>query len=250
MRLTAIVLALAAPAALAQTSIELPTGGWRYGATESGFIQDVQYPASSVNPGSNSNAALIRGRISKSPKDRRPGTLVVNGVAMPLSADETGEFSRPYAFASRSNSVVVRSPDGKATRRAQFYEANLQRPQARLRIVLSWDSDGTDLDLHVIAPDGEHVYYGNRVGASGGALDVDVTTGFGPEIYASPSPRRGTWHVYVNYFGSGDNARSTVTSAQIAVVSYEGTAQETQRTFRVPMRKAGELTHVASFSYK
>jgi uncharacterized protein YfaP (DUF2135 family) len=144
----------------------------------------------------------------------------------------------------------VRSPDGKSTKRAQFYEANLSRPQARLRIVLTWDSDGTDLDLHVIAPDGEHVYYGNRVGASGGALDVDVTTGFGPEIYANPSPQRGTWHVYVNYFGSGNDARGNVTSVQVAVVSAEGTAQETQRTFRVPMRKAGELTHVASFAFR
>ncbi len=66
----------------------------------------------------------------------------------------------------------------------QFFEAHAGRPQARLRVVLSWDSDGTDLDLHVVSPDGVHVFYGNRVGANGGALDVDVTTGFGPEIYA------------------------------------------------------------------
>jgi len=252
MRLPACIAACAfAGSTCAQTAIELPTGGWRYGTNEAGFIQEVQYPASSVNTGGHGSAALIRGRIAKAPKDRRPGTLVVNGVAMPLSTDEAGGFARPYSFAARSNSVEVRSADGKSARRAQFYESNTLRPQARLRVVLSWDSGGTDLDLHVVSPDGQHVYYGNRVGANGGALDVDVTTGYGPEIYANPSPPPGIWHVFVNYFGSGeDERRGIVTVAQIAVVSGEGTAQETLRTFRVPMRKAGELTRVASFAYR
>ena len=248
--LTAMLLACAGTA-FAQASIELPAGGWRYGTNEAGFIQEVQYPASSVNAGGHNAAALIRGRIAKAPKDRRPGTLVVTGVAMPLSMDETGGFERPYAFAARSNAVEVRSPDGKSVRRAQFYESNTQRPQARLRVVLSWDSGGTDLDLHVVSPDGQHVYYGNRLGANGGALDVDVTTGYGPEIYANPTPPAGTYHVYVNYFGSGnDERRGIVTVAQLAIVSGEGTAQETIRTFRVPMRKPGELTRIASFAYR
>lgn len=253
--LAAIVLCSLAGGALAQVSIELPVGGWRHGGSESGFIQEVNYPASSANTGGHGNAALIRGRIARTPKaprgDRRPGTLVVNGIAMPLPTDETGAFARAYSFAARANAVEVRSADGKARRRTQFYDANAQRPQARLRIVLSWDTDGTDLDLHVIAPDGEHVYYAHRVGASGGALDVDVTTGYGPEIYASAAPAPGIWHVFVNYFGAGgEEHRGIVTTAQLAVVSGEGTDRETVRSFRVPMRKPGELTRVASFAYR
>jgi len=246
-----LALATCSGPVLAQASIELPGGGWRYGASEAaGFIQEVRYPASSVNASGQREAALIRGRIARAPKDDRPATLVVNGVAMPLSTDESGGFARPYAFAARSNSIEVRSPDGKSKRRVQFYENNVLRPQARLRVVLSWDSDGTDLDLHVVAPDGEHVYYGNRAGANGGALDVDVTTGYGPEIYANPTPPRGIYHVFVNYFGGGDESAGGVTTAQIAVVAGEGTLQETLRTFRVPMRRPGELTLVASFAYR
>jgi uncharacterized protein YfaP (DUF2135 family) len=239
-----------AAGAWAQASIELPVGGWRYGASGSaGFIQEVRYPASSVGASGHADAALIRGRIAGAPKDRRPATLVVNGVAMPLSLDETGAFARPYAFAARSNAIEVRSPDGKSRRRVQFYEGNVHRPQARLRVVLSWDTDGTDLDLHVVAPDGVHTYYGNRVGANGGALDVDVTTGYGPEIYANPTPPRGVWHVFVNYFGAGED-RGILTIAQLAVVMAEGTPQETVRTFRVPMRNPGELTLVGAFALK
>lgn len=245
-------LLLAASLAQAQATLDAPLGGWRFDASgAAGFRQEVLYPAASVNAAGHGTAALIRGRIAALPKERRPATLVVNGVAMPIAADAGGRFERPYAFGAGSNAVEVRAPGEKAGRRVQFYEANAGRPQARLRIVLSWDSNGTDLDLHVVAPDGGHTWYGNRASDSGGALDIDVTTGYGPEIYAHPAPPGGVYHVFVNYFGSGaDSGRIPVTTAQVAVVTGEGTPQETQRVFRVPMRRAGELTHVASFAVR
>jgi uncharacterized protein YfaP (DUF2135 family) len=234
--------------AAAQANVELPRGGWRYSQGEAaGFRQQVNYPASSVNAAGHSLQALIKGHIDGAQKDK-PGLLVVNGSAMPLSTDETGNFERPYSFGAGSNSIEVRSADGKQRKRVQFYDAYAGKPQARLRVVLSWDSDGTDLDLHVVSPDGEHVFYGNRVGQNGGALDVDVTTGYGPEIYANPAPPTGVYHVFVNYYGSGPDERK-VTTAQIAIITQEGTPSEKRQTFQVPMRKAGELTLVKSFSY-
>jgi hypothetical protein len=41
-----------------------------------------------------------------------------------------------------------------------------------IRVTLSWDSDD-DLDLHVIDPAGERLWYQNRTAASGGQLDRD-----------------------------------------------------------------------------
>lgn len=239
--------------ASAQVEIETPRGGWRHSAGEAaGFQQQVNYPAASVNAGGHGTAALIKGRIAQSAKRKisGPAKLVVNGTAMPLSLDEAGNFARPYAFGVGSNSVEVRSPDGKETKRVQFYEGYTGKPQARLRVVLAWDSDGTDLDLHVISPDGQHVFYGNRTVENGGALDVDVTTGFGPEIFASVSPPKGAYHVFINYYGSGgDEPQQALTIAQVAIVTQEGTASEKRQTVQVPMRKAGELILVKSFSY-
>jgi uncharacterized protein YfaP (DUF2135 family) len=232
-----------------EVSIELPRAGWRSSEGEAaGFRQEVNYPASSVNAVGHATSALIRGAVTDAPKRAAPGKLVVNGVAMPMAIDESGHFERPYAFGPGSNSVEVRAPEGTARRRTQFYDSAAGRPQARLRIVLSWDSDGTDLDLHVISPDAAHVFYGNRVGPDGGALDVDVTTGYGPEIYANSAPQRGLYHVYINYYGSGaDEGRVTI--AQVAVVTGENTPAEKQRVFRMPLRKAGELMLVQSFVY-
>ncbi|MFY9259390.1 MAG: hypothetical protein WAO71_02645 [Gallionella sp.] len=134
---------------------------------------------------------MIQGRIARHPKNR-PAKLIVNGAPMPISVDENSNFSRPYSFGSGSNNVEIRSADGKQVQRVQFYDRNPDKAPARLRVILSWDSDSTDLDLHVISPDGAHVFYGNRVAKNGAALDVDVTTGYGPEIYANPSPQ---WRV-------------------------------------------------------
>jgi uncharacterized protein YfaP (DUF2135 family) len=90
------------------------------------------------------------------------------------------------------------------------------------------------------------VFYGDRVAPNGGALDVDVTTGFGPEIFATQAPLAGIYHVYVNYYGAGDR-QDVITTAQVAIIQDEGTPREKQQTFRVPMRKPGELTLVRSF---
>lgn len=236
-------------AANAQVTLDAPKGGWRNSAGErETYTQPVHYPASSVSlqPGQ-SETAQIRGRIAGAAKDR-PATLVVNGAAMPIEFQEDGSFGRPYGFGSGSNSVEVRSPDGRSRARTQFYDTHAGKTQARLRVVLSWDTPGTDLDLHVIGPDGAHAWYGDRVMPNGGALDVDVTTGYGPEIFSSAAPPRGNYHVYVNYFG-GAQAQPGLTVAQLTIVTNENTSREKKQSFLVPMRAPGELTLIKSFVF-
>lgn len=256
LRHAGLSLLLAGAAAVqAQVTLSDPPAGWRFAPPQQrDFLQEVHYPAADVNANGRSAAALIRGRVAGARKPggksaegaaRQPARLVVDGIAMPLLTDEEGRFARPWSFGSGSHGIEVRAPDG-TVRRTQFYEAQAARVPARLRVVLSWDSDGTDLDLHVISPDAQHVFYGARVADNGGALDVDVTTGFGPEIFATPSPVPGLYHVYVNYYGAGER-RDVITTAQIAVVQDEGSVREKQQVFRVPLRKPGELTLVSSF---
>ncbi|WP_288130287.1 DUF2135 domain-containing protein [Accumulibacter sp.] len=251
-------------AADAQISLDAPRGGWKHSGGESAqHLQDVHYPASRVNAGGPRSSddgselgAAIRGRIAGAvvAKARPPQLLVVNGVAMPLSVTPDGFFARPYAFPPGANSVEVRSADRRQVRRVNFYDANPTRQRVGLRVVLSWDSDMTDIDLHVVSPDGQHVFFGERIAKNGGALDVDVTGGYGPEIYAIPSPPHGNWQIYVNYFGAGMGAygeaeRQEITIAQVAIITREGTPDEKLQVFRVPLRRPGELTLVKSFVY-
>lgn len=254
----------ALPMAVAADSVKLdtPIAGWRSGAPGGegeNYSQTVNYPASSVNtPLGQANTARISGQIKATPKDAKaPGTLIVNGVAMPLKINADGQFDRPYSFPNGSNSVEVRSPDGQQRHRTQFLHTSGGATPAKLRVLLSWDSDNTDLDLHLVTPDGAHIWYGDRTAQNGGSLDVDVTTGYGPEIFSMPAPIKGQYLVYVNYYGGGyrsdedgqEDAVQPLTTAQISVITEEGTPNEKLETFLVPMRTPGELTLVKAFSY-
>lgn len=247
--LLAACFTLLSGAAFAATPVvDSPQGGWRNSRGERNvFSQVINYPASSVNvPEGTPDSSMIRGRIRDHQKDGKPATLIVNGVAMPIRVEDDGRFARPFAFGRGSNGVEVRSADGGRSR-SQFYENYSGKTQSRIRVVLSWDTDMTDLDLHVVTPDGGHCFYGNNQLANGGALDIDVTTGYGPEIFASPAPLAGSYLVYVNYYGAGSSGGMTV--ARVAIITNESTPDEKREVVDVPLRKAGELTLVRRFVY-
>jgi uncharacterized protein YfaP (DUF2135 family) len=243
-------------------TLDAPIGGWRNSfGEEVVYTQVVRYPASTANTEEPSDErdryfqqyAHIRGRIAAAPKQgESPLKLIVNGVPMPLLMNKDGSFSRPYFFGTGSNSVEIRTPDGSAGVRRQFYEAYNEKLRPRLRVVLSWDSNSTDIDLHVITPKSEHCAYFNRTIPSGGALDVDVTTGYGPEIFSHPTPPHGTYLIFLNYYGGGwgdEKPEKTITVSTLTIVTEEGTPDERMQTITVPMRRPGELVEAAKFVY-
>jgi hypothetical protein len=59
------------------------------------------------------------------------------------------------------------------------------------QFTLIWDTKGVDIDLHVIEPRGDRIYFGHRNGKQGGELDVDNTWGYGPENIYWLLPMRG-----------------------------------------------------------
>ena len=54
------------------------------------------------------------------------------------------------------------------------------------------------MDLWVIDPTGEKCFYANRSIKSGGNLDVDVTTGYGPETFSMAKALPGGYSVQVS----------------------------------------------------
>ncbi len=247
--LVMVTLALSLSNGLAgEIKIDAPQSGWRKSSKESvKFTQTVNYPASSVNTQEDqSKFAMIKGKITHIGKTNTndPYKLIVNGIAMPIALNGDS-FSRPYFFGPGSNGIEVRSHDGKDRSRVQFYESNPSMVHPKLTVLLSWDTNETDLDLHVISPDGKHCWYGERVIDNGGALDVDVTTGYGPEIYSTPAPIKGTYLVYLNYYGSGP--RDDLTVAQVTIVTNQNSIDEKKETISIPMRRPGDLTLVHSF---
>jgi tetratricopeptide (TPR) repeat protein len=70
-----------------------------------------------------------------------------------------------------------------------------------VRVVLAWDADATDVDLHVIDPNGDEVYYGRNLSWQGGTISRDATGGYGPEEFALKVAKPGKYRVEANFFG-------------------------------------------------
>jgi hypothetical protein len=109
-----------------------------------------------------------------------------------------------------------------------------------LVIVLSWDTQATDVDLHVVEPSGEECMYQHMKTASGGALDHDVTTGLGPETYSIRRARAGMYRVSAVYL-SGE----PVTTVTIRVTRRAGREDESTKTYTVVLNDKGRSAAVA-----
>jgi uncharacterized protein YfaP (DUF2135 family) len=77
----------------------------------------------------------------------------------------------------------------------------IQAMPVDIRVVINWNMNSTDIDLHVTDPNGETCYYGHRETALGGRISQDITQGYGPEQFMLKKAVKGKYGVYVNYFG-------------------------------------------------
>lgn len=77
----------------------------------------------------------------------------------------------------------------------------LQSLPVDLRIVIDWNKDQTDIDLHVTEPGGEDCYFSNSETLKGGKLSADMTEGYGPEEYSIRKAVKGRYLIRINYYG-------------------------------------------------
>ncbi len=102
-----------------------------------------------------------------------------------------------------------------------------------IQITLTWDTTA-DVDLHLVEPDGNTIFFGSRNSVSGdGFLDVDDTNGFGPEnIFFDGATPSGSYEVRVDHFTGVVPTNYSVT------VQVNGTSQ----TFTGTLNVAGSQT--------
>ena len=132
---------------------------------------------------------------------------------------------------------AVKWPDGKKPAIPEFDAAYRRDLPVKLRIVMSWDADETDIDLHVLEPNGEEAFYGNRRTAEGGFVSEDVTTGYGPEEYLKKDLESGVYKILSNYFASHQAALTGATTVTATVYTDWGTAQEKRQVLTLRLDK-------------
>lgn len=107
---------------------------------------------------------------------------------------EAGRFSFDWVL-SRGPNLVTVFCGGKQDAVFLYCIA----PVEDVRVVIEWDDDEVDLDLHVVEPSGEECWAGRKRTASGGELVVESE---GTECYALTSAPPGRYVVRVRAFRS------------------------------------------------
>jgi uncharacterized protein YfaP (DUF2135 family) len=133
------------------------------------------------------------------------------------------------------------------------YRIKLNSGLAVILTTLTWNTPGTDIDLHVTDPLGETSYFGNHTTSSGGSLDYDVQNGFGPEHFTLLDTNTIQWGqpylVKVNYWSdhlrTGDDPPQ-VTNYTVTVDLYEGTPRATSVTYTGTLTATGETQDVCT----
>ena len=98
--------------------------------------------------------------------------------------------------------------------------------RADLLVSITWNTDNTDVDLHVIEPSGEECYYSHQETKSGGRLTQDVTQGYGPEMYVLKKAPQGKYLIKAKYFSSDQARASARTKVYATVIRNWGTSRE------------------------
>jgi Ca-activated chloride channel family protein len=118
-----------------------------------------------------------------------------------------------------------------------------------IRVVMSWDADATDMDLHVIEPGGEEAYFGHDRTAHGGLVSDDVTDGYGPEEYLIRRAPVGEFKIHTNYFGSSQQTVVGPATLTATIFINWGRPNEERRVLTVRLTKENENTDLGTLIF-
>ncbi len=112
---------------------------------------------------------------------------------------------------------------------------------ADLVITITWNTDSTDIDLHVVEPTGERCYYSHRKTRIGGELTQDVTQGYGPEMYVLKKAMPGNYSVQAKFYRGNRNRASARTKVYATIYRHWGTPEETVTHKVIVLRKVSKM---------
>jgi hypothetical protein len=97
---------------------------------------------------------------------RLPSVVTTAVIITNFASTLSGSFQIGYAVANAAGAL---GPTVTSTRSIAGSTGNVQ-------VNVSWNT-ATDVDLHVVDPTGQEIYYGNTQSNNGGSLDVDSNAG-------------------------------------------------------------------------
>jgi len=118
-----------------------------------------------------------------------------------------------------------------------------------IRVVVDWNHNDTDIDLHIIDPNLEECYYNHSTTKIGGQMSQDMTQGFGPEEYTVKKAIKGDYFIKVRYYGNRYQKIETPTFMKVTIFKYYGTNKETKETKILRLLKEDNEEILAKISF-
>jgi tetratricopeptide (TPR) repeat protein len=122
-----------------------------------------------------------------------------------------------------------------------------------VRVVINWNMNNTDIDLHVIDPNREECYYDHNETSAGGHISADNTRGYGPEQFILKKAIKGKYRLYVNYYGDRQFTSSgpSTIMAEIFIKYADKTEQRRLVSFQLSYtaKKTDTKVEVAEFEF-
>ena len=125
----------------------------------------------------------------------------------------------------------------------------LKKEPVDIRVVLTWDTDNSDMDLWVTDPEEERCFYGHRETYLGGIISQDVTGGYGPEEFMLKKAPKGNYKIEVNYYGNRSQKQLLPVSLRITFFTHYGTPQQQKQETTVRLSNQREVIEVGSFEF-
>ena len=134
--------------------------------------------------------------------------------------------------------------------RSSFIDKRLLKKEpVDIRVVLTWDTDNSDMDFWVTDPEEERCFYGHRQTYLGGIISQDVTGGYGPEEFMLKKAPKGNYKIEVNYYGNRSQKQLLPVSLRITFFTHYGTPQEKKQETTVRLSNQREVIEVGSFEF-
>lgn len=205
---------------------------------------------------------------------------LVNGRVVVMEVGSNGNFSQEVPVDAGRNTIQLRVFDdaGHAyTSTPIVVTATFE--QLDMRITLEWDKGGgTDVDLHLFKrnrgesmarpplgyldfsgewwTDTRHVYYANKLGTDFGEddsewafLDIDDTSGFGPETIVLQEATSGQYHVWVHLYRLPRTVDKTTATVDVEFVP-SGSNIPISRTFTKTLTDNWEFWYVTTIDWE
>lgn len=178
--------------------------------------------------------------------DVTDGNLRLNGSAQSLVVSG-GAFTTKVVLSSGDNEIRIAVDGADGRRGCTEKTIRSDTEKTTLSATLTWNAADADLDLYVTQPDGETAWYIDKATSIGGVLDVDNTSGIGPENYflsfdEGDTIVTGQYGIRVHYYS--DHRADTETPARavrwrVVLLLNEGTANEKRQFYEGTLTTPG-----------